>query len=202
MEKYRTAILLAGPILYCLAMFIQPGDNADAEARIGIIRACSMYWQLGHVLAAVSLLGPSVFIADVYGAAMEGDEWQAFWGAALSGLAIIARYASAMFQLVGFDLLQLSPEDAQRVLELMDASGYLTAFVTVPIFGFVIGFGLFAMALVKAGRSLWQPAFLFNAGLFTALATVLNLQFMHWIGGSALLAFAWLHVNMPLSQER
>lgn len=195
MEKYRTAILMAGPILYCLAMFVLPGDNADSEARIGIIRAFSMQWQLGHVLTAVALLGLSAWIADVYGAAMEGNEQFAFAGATLSGIAVVASYAAVMLHLFSFDLLRLSPNDAQMVIELMSSSGYLKAFVLVPSFGFLLGFGLFAMALRQAGRSKWQVVFLTLAGVFAAFGTALNLQFLHWISALALLTFAWQHVN-------
>lgn len=195
MEKYRTEILMAGPLLLLLAAFVIPGGNMDAEARIGIMKAFSGRWVLGHVLLLVALLAMVVWLADVYAAALEGLEWQAVAGALAVVLALFSQYGVAALQLYAFELMRSTPGAAQGLIESLDGSWFLLATLYLPAIGFLGGFSLLAWALRKAGRSKWQLVFLAAAGFFVTLGGVTQLQFLDCIGTLSLAAFSWLHVN-------
>lgn len=197
MEKYRTAILMAGPILFFLAEFILPGGSMDAEARIGIMRANFWQWHLGHVIILLAFIMMFVWLMDVYGAATRGLTWQSFAGAMFVVFALLGDYTIGVLQLFSIELLQTNPAAAQQVLEFMNGSYYLLVFAYLPTLGFLVGFALLGWSLLVAGRSKKQVALLVSAGLLITLGGIIQTQLLFWPGSFALLAFSWINVHAP-----
>ncbi len=197
MEKYRTAILMAGPILFFMAEFILPGGSMDAEARIGIMRAHLWHWHLGHVIILLALVMMFVWLMDVYGSASRGLAWQSFAGAMCVAFALLGDYAIGVLQLFSVELLHSNPAAAQQVLEFMNGSYYLLAFAYLPTIGFFVGFSLLGWSLLAAGRSKKQVALLVSAGLLITLGGIIQTQLLFWPGSFALLAFSWINVHAP-----
>ena len=197
MEKYRTAILMAGPILFFMAEFILPGGSMDAEARMGIMRAYTWHWHIGHVIILLAFIMMFVWLMDVYGAATRGLAWQSFAGAMSVVFALLGDYAIGVLQLFSIELVQTNPAAAQQVLEFMNGSYYLLAFAYLPTLGFMIGFGLLGWSLLVAGRSKTQVTLLVLAGLLITLGGIIQTQLLFWPGSFALLAFSWINVHAP-----